>query len=462
MKAICSLLILVVLISSLTNQHPSGTGNFSQNSFRLDWKLPVGDMGFVSVSDDGHVLIQVLYDGYYDYDADGRLAWRLSDPRASYGELSADGKSALLVRQAQTPQVKARAFLIDSNSLKEQWYYSLDVIDYARLSAASLRTAIVGRNFAAGIVGSQKLLAVLDRNGKQVLNVTFGGEYDFDSSPAISRDGRYVAVATWGRYEKDSYWLYFFDLESKISWKIPVHNGVKWLAISPNATVAAAGPDGLRLFDKNGNLLWSRPLPGLFLESYFIPLESRLRISQSGEYIAVAGTSKYDITHGGHVILFDRKGEQLWDLGPSTDITAFAMDEASSKIVVGDSSGYVYVLDRSGTVPSKRHLSSSIRSVAIGETSPIIAAVGNENTMYAMDTQANLLWTHKEIGSSNLHIQTTLDGRRSIVGYTSGQSSGAIILDDVGKRLTGPILTAGAGLSALSCGWQALGGRYAN
>jgi len=96
------------------------------------------------------------------------------------------------------------------------------------------------------------------------------------------------------------------------------------------------------------------------------------------------------------------------------------MNSKASRFVVSDLNDVVYVLDRSGTVLSRRGLLSKVRSFAVAGNPGIIVAVGDEKVMYVMDTQTNLLWTHTEIGSSRFNVQTSQDGKRILLGILEG------------------------------------------
>ncbi len=437
MKALlCSLLAILILVSvGYSGQEVAValSEDAPETSYKLAWKVPVGDLKPAAVSqDEQSVLLPVLFDGYYLYDSKGRLASRLPDPYAGFGEFSADGNSALLADESLLGLERQRVSLIDARTLHYEWNYTLDMIRYARLSSGSMRAAIVGATpLETG--GWQNLLVVKDKNGIDLLKVKFGGEFDLSSPPSISDNGRYITVGSWGREEREC-WLYFYDLDSGRTWNATIRNGVMFVAMSSNATVVAAlGQDRLHLFDRNGQLLWSAPLPDLlgYIDSF-----PHLWVSDSGEYVAVAG----GLVDHGYAMLFDRSGNLLWNFRVLSTVTAFAVDNQASRFVIGDSNGTVYVLDRSGNVLSRRDLVSSVRSVAMGGKSGIMVAVGDENMMYVMDAQTNLLWRRGEIGSSGFNVQTSQDGKRILIVYSSGYSKGTTVLDDRGNVvLNGPV-----------------------
>jgi len=422
------------------------------DDYKLAWKLPVGDLQLAAVSPSGQkILLPVLFDGYYLYDSNGRLIWHLPDRNAVFAQFSSDGKSALLGTEYPTVVGAQKVSLIDTDTMQTQWNYTLDRMDHASVSPDSVRAAIVGASRLSN--GWQKRLVVKDRMGTVLLDQGFGGELDLASAPAISRDGRYVAVGTWSRSGRDHF-LYFVNLDSGKRWNATVHDDVVYVAVSSNGMVAAAGPQGLHLFDQNGNSLWSASLPRLFeyTESY-----PHLWVSDSGEYVAVAG----GLFDDAHVILFDVSGKKLWDSRAPYSVEAFAVADDGSRFVVGDLNGTIRVLDRSGNVLSDRHLRSTVRSIAIGGLGTMVA-VGGENVMYVLDAGTNVLWMHTEIGPSfPFDIQTSQDGKRIVVGYSSGESLGTAVITDSGTIMMNGVISpigiyGSTSISAISSNGQIL------
>jgi WD40 repeat protein len=446
------LLTMLILLSCASSSQMPVASDDVPDDYKLAWKLPVGDLQLAAISPSGQkILLPVRFDGYYLYDSKGRLIWHLSDRNAVFAQFSSDGKSALLGTEYPTVMGTQEVSLIDTDTLQRQWNYTLDRIDHASLSPDSVRAAMVGASRLSN--GWQKRLVVMDQSGTVLLDQTLGGESDLATAPAISRDGRYVAVGTWSRSGRDQL-LYFVDLLSGKRWNATVHDDVVYVAVSSNGIVAAAGPQGLHLFDQNGNSLWSAPLPRLFeyVESY-----PHLWVSDSGEYVAVAG----GLFNDAHVMLFDESGKKLWDSQAPYSVQAFAVANDGSRFVVGDLNGTIHVLDRSGNVLSRRNLRSVVRSIALGGLGTM-AAVGGENVMYVLDAGTNILWTHMEIGSSfPFNIQTSRDGKRIAVGYSSGETLGTAVINENGTiMLIGTISPTGiygpTSISAISSDGQVL------
>jgi WD40 repeat protein len=414
---------LILVSSALSAQMPAAS-SVTSDEYKLAWKLPVGDLRMAAVTPDGQrILLPVLFDGYYLYDSKGDLMWHLSDPNAVFAQLSSDGRLALMGTEYPALVDGQKVFLIDTGALKVQWNYTLDRIDHSSLSQNGERAAIVGADRISN--GWQKQLVVKDQIGTVLLDQKFGGESDLASAPAISSGGRYVAVGTWSRSGRDQS-LYFFDLDSGKNWNATVHEDIVYVAVSAKGTiVAAAGPQGLHVFDSTGNLLWFAPLPRLFeyAESY-----PHLWVSDSGEYIAVAG-GLYD---NAHVILFDVSGRELWDSQAPYSVQAFAVNNDGSRIAVGDLNGTIRVFDRSGDVLSRRDLRSAVRSIAIAQLGTM-AAVGGDNVMYVLDGATNILWKHAEIGASlPFDVQISRDGKRIALGYSTAESLGISVINENG------------------------------
>jgi WD40 repeat protein len=448
MKFLLSLLLMtLILVSSASSARMPAASSETSDEYKLAWKLPVGDLRRAAVTPDGQrILLPVLFDGYYLYDSNGNLIWHLHDPNAVFAQLSSNGRLALVGTEYPTVVDEQKVSLIDTGTLKVQWNYTLDRIDHSTLSQNGARAAIVGADRISN--GWQKRLVVKDRVGTILLDQKFGGESDLASAPAISSDGRYVAVGTWSRSGRDQS-LYFFDLDSGKNWNATIHDDVVYVAMSANGTiVAAAGPQGLHVFDSNGNLLWFAPLPRLFeyAESY-----PHLWVSDSEKYVAVAG-GLYD---NAHVILFDVSGRELWDSQAPYSVLAFAVNNDGSRIAVGDLSGTIRVFDRSGDVLSRRDLRSAVRSIAITQLGTV-AAVGGDNVMYVLDGATNILWKHAEIGASlPFDIQVSRDGKRVAVGHSTGESLGIAVINENGTvmmtAMASPVGIYGpASISALS------------
>jgi len=467
----CLLAVLILACcaqaSQQTRLHPAS--GVLHDSYRLGWKLPVGDLKSATVSQDGQkILLSAFFDGYYLYDSKGTLMWRLPDPYAGFGEFSADGNLMLLapdhylsylISSGLSPGVSGRekVSLVDTSTLHEEWNYTLDRVDHAVLSRGSATAAIVGATRLPTpsfppyyrpdpYCGKQKLLVVTDRKGTELLNLKFGErgtnldssqfgcELDSASAPSISYDGRYVAVGVWSDV---SSWVYFVDLDSGKAWNNTMPNAVNSVALSSNGKVlATAGSDRLNLFNENGTLLWCAALRELS--------SPRLFVSSSGEYVAVAGGSPEDA----RMILFDGGGKELWSFQVPHGLAAFAVDKDFSRFVVGDLNGAVYVLDRFGTA-SSRSIDSEIRSVAVGGEPGTIVAVGDDNIMYVMNAQTSLLWKHEEVGPNYPYaIQTSQDGKRAMIGHSSGDHGRTreTILNDKGKGIFTAIPVPSAGL----------------
>jgi len=403
---------------------PAATTRAIDTPFNLQWKMPVGSAQFATVSQNGQeLLLSVLFDGYYLYNATGSLIWHLPDSSARFAEFSADGNSILLARDLGAVRSLS---VVETGSMHEKWNYTTYYVPYARLSPVRNRAAFIA-TFQVGTRFQQNLV-VKDAGGNDLLNLTLAvGEFGYPSCPAINLDGRYVAVGSWGT-EGQRGWLYFKDFDSGKSWNVTVQDGVQFVAMSANASsVVAAGQERLYSFDKTGRLSWSTQLPDLF--GYLEPFAD-LAVSADGEYIAVSGGG---VKHAqGYVSLFNKHGRKLWEHLVPSAVTAFAMDNSASKIVVGDWDGGVYALNRTGTVQSMRSLASNVESVSVSGSQGLVIAVGAENIMYVMNAHGDILWSHREIGWQS-RVAISQDGKRILVHYVGG----TVVLNENGQKMMG-------------------------
>ena len=418
-KLAVSILLVCVTVTALIYL-PLTPPVASENiSFKFGWSVPVGSLTFPSFSRDGAlILLPALFDGYYLYDSSGGLIQHLPDPYALLGDFSSDRNHLLLAREiGGRPSVS----LVDRSTMSDVWNYSLDVIHYA--TVAGNRALIAGAT-SNPTGGFQELLLVRDVNGTVLLNLQLGlARFEYASLPAISGNGRYVAIGSWGQ-PQSKYWLYFRDLDSSAYWNVTLPSGVQYLAVSSDqSTVAAAGPQTLFLFDRSGKQLWSTTLPDFFA---YLTANPFLRVSEDGHYVAVAGGGIKE--SGGYVLLFDRTGKKLWSYSTASAVSAFSMDSHASAIVVGDSSGLLYVLNRSGNLLLKRNLFSRVQSIAVSETTGTIVSV-TETFMYVMDSPGNILWKHFELPFAGSDVDLSTDGRRIVAGNM-------LFLDQNGSRLS--------------------------
>jgi WD40 repeat protein len=418
--AICALLISVTIMAAFSLPSLSQVTS-EESSFRLGWKLPVGSITFPSLSRDASlILLPSLFDGYYLYNSNGGLIQRIADPYAMMGDFSSDGTSLLLGRETGgRPTVS----FIDRNTMREVWNYSLDAVHYAGLSAVGDRAVISGA-VSVPTGGFQEILAVKNRNGTEALRLRLNvGTFGYASLPAISRDGKYVAIGSWGQEERN-YWLYFRDLGSGASWNASIRNGVECLALSADAsTIAAAGPETIYALNRQGKKLWSTSLPDVF--PYF-EHQPNLAVAQDGQYVAVAGGGIRK--QEGYVMLFDKNGRKLWNYRTVSAVTSFAMNANATTILVGDSKGFLYVLGRTGSLLSKKSLTLSVKSVSVAEVSGVLVAVAG-SFMYVMDSRTRDLWRHFEPPFSGSNLVLSADGGKIVVGDV-------LVLDRSGSRLS--------------------------
>ena len=161
---------------------------------------------------------------------------------------------------------------------------------------------------------------------------------------SISPDGNYI-LAVGDNYDV---WrndvLYLLAINGSLIWKkdsatlFGERDWIHEVSACENASYIVVGSEGKTfLFRKDGSLVWEKEgLKGM----------NRVAISNDGEYIAV-GTYPIGI---GWVYLFNKQGKQLWNFTTVGDVTSISISRKGNFIVVGDDKGYVYLLDKNGTL----------------------------------------------------------------------------------------------------------------
>lgn len=285
--------------------------------------------------------------------------------------------------------------------------------------------------------GFREAILVRDVNGTTLLTLRLGlPTFNYASLPAISENGRYLAIGTWSQ-QPGSSWLYFRNLASGGSWNATLPSGVQYVAISADgSTIAAAGPEKLFVLDGAGRQLWSANLADFF--AYLIPYPF-VAVSSDGSYVAIAGGGIRQ--RNGYVTLFDRSGKKLWTHSISAPVSAFAMNRDASRIAVGDSSGFIYLLNKSGNLASMS-IGSGVRSIAVSESTDLMCVV-TENFMNVMDSSGNTLWRHYELPSAGSDVALSSDSERIVAGDV-------MVLDRNGSRLATLSTNAKAVASRLS------------
>jgi WD40 repeat protein len=273
---------------------------------------------------------------------------------------------------------------------------------------------------------------------------------------AVSSDGRHVIAGS------DDMRAYFFAADSadgKPLWSYTARGYVRHVAISSNGTYAAAS-------DTDGNVFFFRPgVSGDPIWSFRAdsPIDA-LTLSQDGDYL-VAGDRK------GRVYLFSAEGTgqplwqhevpggilalsfsqsrvlavtstrgglyffgelpsrsgYIWVFQEYTSFPQVAMSDDASYIITGGSDGYVYLLDRSGSLADRQRLGGAVSALSLSRTTGRVVAGstnGNASLYTIQDRLATIssLATRGPLTSASISENgervsvATLDGVISMFG----------------------------------------------
>ena len=228
---------------------------------------------------------------------------------------------------------------------------------------------------------------------------------------AVSHDGRYVIAGS------DDMHVYFFDTQSaedKPLWSYATHGYVRHVAVSGDGSRAAAGDlDGSILFFApavSGNPVWSSRATS--------PIDA-LAMSEDGEYMAAGDrlgtiyllkTARTDLTRhvipGGVLALSISKSGMVaataargglyyfgetsseagyaWSFEVHTSFPQLAMSGEARHIVIGDNSGYVYLVSSSGELIDRERVRGAISALSMSETKGrvVVGSTSGNVTLY--------------------------------------------------------------------------------
>jgi len=228
---------------------------------------------------------------------------------------------------------------------------------------------------------------------------------------AVSHDGRYVIAGS------DDMHVYFFDTQSaedKPLWSYATRGYVRHVAVSGDGSRAAAGDlDGSILFFApavSGNPVWSSRATS--------PIDA-LAMSEDGEYLAAGDrlgtiyflkTAPTDLTQhvipGGVLALsisksgmlaataargglyyFDETSSEAgyaWSFEVHTSFPQLAMSGEARHIVIGDNSGYVYLVSSSGELIDRERVRGAISTLSMSEAKGrvVVGSTSGTVTLY--------------------------------------------------------------------------------
>lgn len=217
---------------------------------------------------------------------------------------------------------------------------------------------------------------------------------------AVSEDEKYIALGTGGKQkmtENYNGYLYFYDIDGDLLWKNLTQGAVGGLDISRDSAyvamsifnVSEQNVEKVYLFDKNGQLVWSRfPTGDPFRE---------IRISNNGKYIATG-----DIT-GNLYLLYRENGETAWQSFVGGQVRAIKFYRDDSHLLVGSGSGYIYLYDINGNLKWRMYVYSwPYGFIATTPDYSYVAAGGHLSFLPFIHNEANesasVLWTYETSG----------------------------------------------------------------
>jgi WD40 repeat protein len=254
-----------------------------------------------------------------------------------------------------------------------------------------------GRYVAAGSMAPESKVYLYDRATGALWENKFEGADIREVK--FSHDGRYLAVGVTS--------LKLYDVATKkLLWEYDVKEWVREITFAPDDSFILAGASNGYLYalnTENGSLRWKTFHGGL------IPFI--LDISEDGSRIATGGK-------GHEVRMFDSNGNLLWTYPTEEVITDGRMSADGSRIVVGTVWGGVYCLDGGGNLLWRRNRGVGHNSVYMTKNGKYIAlgsGAGARGIML-LDNEGTVLWQN-DYGSV-AYVAVSEDGSKIIAGYS--------------------------------------------
>ncbi|MBU6999046.1 MAG: PQQ-binding-like beta-propeller repeat protein [Theionarchaea archaeon] len=174
------------------------------------------------------------------------------------------------------------------------------------------------------------------------------------------------------------------------------------------------------ILDSEGDILWERETGLLGLDG--------LAVTSDGSFIAAGATDK---EKKGHIMLFDRDGNTLWNHQVNSRIETVAVSK-NGYVVAGPRDEYIYLYDRRGellfTFLARSYYSAQDTAIAPDESYFLFGSEHKYLNCYTL--QGECLW-QEEVGSL-CSIGISRDAAYIAVGTTGGN---LILLDRNGTTL---------------------------
>lgn len=310
---------------------------FDARTGQLLWSKTTGSepVMFFSMSSDGSHLVVGTNQNVLYYDSEGNLLWNETLGSSLDGiTASSDGSFVFAVAssigQPGNPNEEWGGFLIDGKSGEVLWDYR-------------------------------------------------GTEAPTAQAPAMSDDGKYVAVgAALSGYNG---FVYYFDREGgELLWKRQINSPALATSLSSDGSALAVSTNWALLFfdGKTGNLLWNNTA-----SDASAPNASQLKMTPDGRYI-VGGV--WGGGTGKDIQLLDSKGDLLWTY-PSGTVYSVNISDDGSMIAASASSAFrgdwqsspttVYLFQRQNNVGTLDSAADNLnRLVADGGTMSFMLLIG--------------------------------------------------------------------------------------
>ena len=254
-----------------------------------------------------------------------------------------------------------------------------------------------GRYVAAGSSNPDDKLYLYDRATDSLWTYDAGGEV---REVEFSHDGKYLAACPVQGGGAGSVGL--FDVVThQLLWQYDTKDWVREITFSPDDSYIAIGNSSDYLYVLNtadGSVKWKRFHGG------YVPFI--LDISQDGSRIVTGGKSH-------EVRMFDENGNLLWTFPTEQVITDGKMSADGSIVVVGTVWGGVYCLDGNGNLLWRRVRSVGHNAVYITRNGKYIA-LGGPGIML-LDNEGTVLW--EDNYGWVQWVKVSEDGTKIVAGY---------------------------------------------
>jgi len=197
---------------------------------------------------------------------------------------------------------------------------------------------------------------------------------------AISDDGSRVAIGD----SDGNVFLFNPGSNGSPDWSYRSSSSISALAVTGSGAILVAGDREGRLYafatDSAHRMIWEDAIPGGVLA---LSLSSALDL-------AVTGAK-------GGLYFFTQvpQGAMTWSYENSTTFPEVALDDRSSRVVVGGSNGDVHMISASGQLVARQHIGGAVSALSVAATGELILAGSTNGRVSLYESRSEL----REIGS---------------------------------------------------------------